>query len=110
MQLESESNVFDLACSTGRVLRHFACPETGLVLWGAEQNGPVKLNGLDDIFQKLFGLSVHHSAPSTHAGRIRIPAYAFSVFTHIDEFELAWLAELRRVFQTRRLRVSHHPQ
>jgi ubiquinone/menaquinone biosynthesis C-methylase UbiE len=23
--------------------------------------------------------------------------YAFSVFTHIDDFELAWLAELRRV-------------
>jgi SAM-dependent methyltransferase len=91
--------VLDFGCSSGRVLRHFLCNEPGLELWGVDLDAraiawiqrylgprPLVLNCTtlpslpleDDAFGALYGLSV---------------------FTHIDELELAWLCELRRILQ-----------
>jgi ubiquinone/menaquinone biosynthesis C-methylase UbiE len=93
------NSVLDLGCATGRTLRHFACQQDGLDLWGA------------DIKPKNVQWVLKHLPQSIKAVRVtpqaRLPlpdasldlVYAQSVFTHIGEFETAWLAELRRVLK-----------
>lgn len=91
--------VFELGCATGRVLRHFAIQEAQLDCWGAD----IKLRHIEwmrlflpphlRIFQNtiLPGLPIEDNSVSL--------VTAFSVFTHIDELEFAWLAELRRILK-----------
>jgi SAM-dependent methyltransferase len=96
-ELAPESHVFELGCSTGRVLRHFACQEPGLSLWGADINAR-EIEWIRRFLAK--SLRVFQCTTLPH---LPLPdnslslVYAFSVFTHIDEFEMAWLAELRRI-------------
>lgn len=94
-----EGGVLELGCATGRVLRHVLCHETSVDLWGS------------DINQRHVEWIRRFLAPSLHVFQNSILShlplednscslvYAFSVFTHIDAFELAWLAELRRILQ-----------
>ncbi len=99
LELTEHSQVLDFGCSTGRVLRHFACQEEGLGLWGADING----REIEWIRRNLPGkLRVFQCATLPFlplADNSLSLVYAFSVFTHIDEFETAWLAELRRILK-----------
>jgi SAM-dependent methyltransferase len=91
--------VLDLGCASGRVLRHFLCQERALELWGADINH----RHVDWMLRflgpslKVFQNSVLPSLPLEDNSMSLV--CAFSVFTHIDAFELAWLAELRRVLK-----------
>jgi ubiquinone/menaquinone biosynthesis C-methylase UbiE len=97
MSLNPGDNMFELGCASGRVLRHFACQEEGLNVWGADINLrhvewvrkflPKKIR----IFQNTI---LPQLALEDKSQKL---VCAFSVFTHIDDFELAWLAEIRRV-------------
>lgn len=97
--LQDSSGVFDLGCASGRVLRHFLCHENNLELWGADIN----LRHIEWIRRFLApSLKVFQNTTLPHLpledNTFHI-VYAFSVFTHIDELELAWLAEVRRILK-----------
>lgn len=91
--------VLELGCATGRVLRHFICQEPAVEMWGVDIN----LSHIEWLLQffgsspKVFQNSVLPQLPIADNSIDLI--YAFSVFTHLDEFELAWLAELRRILK-----------
>jgi SAM-dependent methyltransferase len=90
-------SIFELGCASGRVLRHFACQETGLTIWAAD----IQLRHVEWIRKflpakiRVFQNTVLPQLPLESNSQKLV--YGFSVFTHIDDFELAWLAELRRI-------------
>jgi len=92
-------NIFELGCASGRVLRHFLCQEPQLQVWGSDLNGAYirwmieQLGPRGRFFQN--SPQPHLPLEDNTLGLV----IAFSVFTHIDEYELAWLAELRRVLR-----------
>ncbi len=97
--LKAEDSVLELGCASGRVLRHFAIQRPDLHCWGADINLrhvewmrlflPANLR----IFQNtiLPHLPIEDNSLSL--------VTAFSVFTHIDDLDLAWIAELRRILK-----------
>jgi SAM-dependent methyltransferase len=95
--LSSADNTFEFGCASGRVLRHFACQEPAVTIWGAD----IQLRHVEWIRKflpgtiRVFQNTVLPQLPLESNSQKLV--YAFSVFTHIDDFELAWLAELRRV-------------
>lgn len=97
--LDPGTALFDLGCASGRVLRHFLCQEPGLELWGADINRR-HVNWMLRFLGpslKVFQNSVLPVLPLEDNSMSLV--CAFSVFTHIDAFELAWLAEVRRVLK-----------
>jgi len=91
--------VLDFGCASGRVLRHFLCQSEGLDLWGADinyRNVEFTRRFLAPSL-KVFQSTVLPSLPLEDNSFALV--YAFSVFTHIDESELAWLLELRRILR-----------
>ncbi len=89
----------DLGCSSGRVLRHFAAAHPDTHVLGAEINR----NSVAWARQHLPAnaivaqTSVLPQLPFADGSLDLISA--FSVFTHIDEYEEGWLLELRRVLR-----------
>jgi len=98
-KVDLTGRVFDLGCASGRVVRHMAAQEPGLEVWGADiNNRHVEwmrryLPGNIKVFQctTLPSLPIEDNSMSLVS--------AFSVFTHIDEFDLAWLSEIRRILR-----------
>jgi SAM-dependent methyltransferase len=93
--LKTNARFLDFGCATGRVLRHLA---------GLQPD--VDAVGVDLGRQHVAWCREHLEAPVLHGTALpTLPfadasvdvIYAGSVFTHIDDFEEAWLAELRRV-------------
>lgn len=99
VRLEGAFPILDLGCASGRVLRHFLCHEKGLELWGADIN----LRHVEWIRRFLgpsLGVFQNTTLPSLPLeDNMFSLVYAFSVFTHVDAFELAWLIELRRILK-----------
>lgn len=97
--LAADARVLELGCASGRVLRHFLMQEDGLDVWGCDINAKhvewiaKHLPSRVCIFQN----TVLPSLPIPDASVDVV--YAFSVFTHIDEFERSWVAELARVLK-----------
>jgi SAM-dependent methyltransferase len=97
ISLNVGDNIFELGCASGRVLRHFACQETGLTIWAAD----IQLRHVEWVRKflprniRVFQNTILPQLPVECNSQKLV--YAFSVFTHIDDFELAWLAELRRI-------------
>lgn len=93
------AEVFELGCASGRVLRHFACQEHGYVVWGADIN----LRHVEWVRQflprhiRVLQNTILPQLPI--ADRTMSLVCAFSVFTHIDDMELAWISELRRILK-----------
>lgn len=92
-------SVFELGCASGRVLRHFAIQRPDLQCWGAD----IKLRHIEWMRAFLPArLKIFHNSILPHLpieDNSMSLVTAFSVFTHIDDFELAWLAEIRRVLK-----------
>lgn len=91
--------VLDFGCASGRVLRHFVCQGDDLDVWGCD----IALSHVQWIDRHLGPRPrVFHNHALPH-----LPlednsfdlVYAFSVFSHIDDFEGAWLLELRRILR-----------
>lgn len=99
MYLNQSVAILDLGCASGRVLRHFLCQEPNIEVWGADINW----RHIDWILRflgtsaKVFQNTVlpHLPLPDNFMPLV----YAFSVFTHIDEFELAWISEIHRILK-----------
>jgi len=99
LELAVGSRIFDFGCATGRVLRHFAAQENGIEVWGSDING----RHVEWVRRYLPGkIRAFQSTSLPH-----LPLednyfdclYAFSVFSHIDLLEHAWLLELRRILR-----------
>jgi SAM-dependent methyltransferase len=91
--------LLELGCASGRVLRHFLAHEKGLRLLGSDINR----NHIEWILAHLPpSLTVFQNTVLPHLP-LRDSSLdlivAFSVFTHIDDFELAWVLELSRVLK-----------
>jgi len=97
--LTEGDRVFDLGCATARVLRHFANQENGLDIWGAEIN----LRYVEFVRQYTGNkIKIIHNSIIPHLpveDNSCKAVSAFSVFTHIDDFESSWLAEIRRILR-----------
>jgi len=89
---------FDFGCSSGRVLRHFLCQSKTTEIWGSDIN----YNHIQWLNAYLPGVKAifNHTLPSLplEDNYFNLVS-AFSVFTHIDTFEIAWLCELRRILK-----------
>lgn len=89
---------FELGCASGRVVRHATIAD-GLEVWCSDIN----LRHVEWIRAflppsiRVFSNTVLPTLPLEDKSVDVIAA--FSVFTHIDDFEFAWLAELRRVLR-----------
>jgi|GEM_PF-457109 len=91
--------LLEIGCASGRVLRHFAMQSEFSELWGTDINHrhirwlsdhmPPKVKPL--TMPALPGLPVEDNYFDV--------VTAFSVFTHIDVFETAFLADIRRVLK-----------
>ena len=99
ISLDRPAAVLDFGCASGRVLRHFLCHEPGIEIWGTDIN----IRHIEWI-RKFLGPSptVFQNSLLPHLpleDRSMSLIYGFSVFTHIDQFELAWLYEIRRILR-----------
>ncbi len=97
-------SVLDFGCSTGRVLRHFdaqfpADQQGALHCWGVDISSMWIEWARQNLSPRLRIMHTPTEPRLPLEDRAMALVYAFSVFTHIDEFELAWIAELRRVLR-----------
>ena len=90
---------FDFGGSTGRVFRHFAFQSNAWDVWSSD----FKINSVEwnlRHFPTTIKTLLNTSSPS-----LPLPdgyfdlVTAFSVFTHINEPEIGWLLELRRILK-----------
>ncbi len=97
--LKKGDRIFDFGAASGRVLRHFL----------AQHPEPLELACADVNENHVAWVAQHlpqieatqcHSIPSLPYEDNRFDLVsAFSVFTHMDEWETTWLAELRRILK-----------
>jgi SAM-dependent methyltransferase len=89
--------VLDFGCASGRVLRHFLCQAEGLDVWGTDFD-PLHVRWIERFLGPRPRVFTNHALPSLPLADASFELVcAFSVFTHIDDFEMAWLAELSRI-------------
>jgi SAM-dependent methyltransferase len=110
LTLDAGSRVLDFGCSTGRVLRHFRGLASEAELRGIEIASTyvawARANLPSSIVISQGTVIPGLPFPEDHFDLI----YAGSVFTHIDEFEETWLAELSRVLKPGGVAVlTFHP-
>ncbi|WOO39839.1 class I SAM-dependent methyltransferase [Rubellicoccus peritrichatus] len=97
--LNAGDRLFDFGAASGRVLRHFAAQQPDIDLACADVNE----NHVEWVSKHL--ASDAYAFQCTNIPSLPIEdnsfdlVYAFSVFTHMDELETTWLAELRRILR-----------
>ena len=90
-------SVLDFGCASGRVLRHFAAQTEIKNIWGSDINRR-HIRWLYEHMPMHVRPVFNHCIPSLPIADGSIDVItAFSVFTHIDTFEIHWLAELSRI-------------
>ena len=90
---------FDFGCASGRVLRHFCCQSDIPELWGSDINGR-HVRWLNDYLPQQPKVIHNSCVPYLQIESNSVDVVsAFSVFTHIDTFETAWLAEIYRILR-----------
>lgn len=103
--------VLDFGCASGRVLRHFACQGDGLEVIGCDiapahvrwvETNLAPTASAEGKAAPSSSLRVFHNSAvpplPVEPGALDL-VYAFSVFSHIDEQEVPWLEEIRRVLK-----------
>ena len=99
LTLRPADRVVDFGCASGRVLRHFLVQQPDLDLYGIDINIhhiAWILQFLGPRLKTIQNTILPHLPLEDNSVNM---LYAFSVFTHIDHYELAWLAEIRRVLK-----------
>ncbi len=90
--------VFDFGAASGRVLRHFAVQGPATEVWGSDFNIR-HVRWLQEFLPNVTAIVNRESPGLPVEDHYFDVVTAFSVFTHIDAWESAWLAELRRVLR-----------
>lgn len=97
--LQAGNSIYEMGCASGRVLRHFSSQHEGLDVWGSDIKLRhiewMRLNLAPDL--KMFHNTILPQLP-LESNSIDV-ACAFSVFTHIDDLDFAWLCEVRRILK-----------
>lgn len=95
----SVDRVFDFGCASGRVIRHFLAQSNVSEVWGSDINQR-HIRWLYEHLPERIVPVFNHTLPMLPCEDNYFDVVsAFSVFTHIDTFETAWLAELRRILK-----------
>lgn len=90
---------FDFGCASGRVVRHFCAQSDIPEIWGSDINAR-HIRWLTEHLPNRVKPIFNHCVPSLPIEDNYFDVVsAFSVFTHIDTFETAWIAELRRILR-----------
>ncbi len=89
----------DLGCASGRVIRHVALEHAGARVLGCDINR-LHVEWCNRHLPANCTVFQNHSIPSLPLadGSVDVVS-AYSVFTHIEALETAWLMELRRVLR-----------
>lgn len=91
------NRMLDFGCASGRVIRHFAAQSEIAEIWGTDINAR-HIRWLCEFMPRTVKPIANYCLPQLPiADNYFDLITGFSVFTHIDTFELAWLAELKRV-------------
>jgi SAM-dependent methyltransferase len=92
--------VLELGAASGRVTRHLLAQEPKVEVWASDINSRhvAWMQTFLDPRLNAFQNSVLPHLP-IEDGTFDLVS-AFSVFTHIDEFETAWILELRRILKS----------
>ena len=94
----NDANYYEMGCASGRVVRHVSC-QTSANVWCSDIN----LRHVEWIRQHLGDdiIPFHSvSLPNLPIEQNKMDMVtAFSVFTHIDDFETMWLMELERILK-----------
>lgn len=93
-----ESPILELGSATGRTLRHFMCHEKDLQLYAADIN-PQHIAWLHTHMPLITAVQNQTAPPLPFDDESMALVYAMSVFTHIADHEIKWLAEMRRVLK-----------
>ena len=89
----------DFGCASGRVVRHFCAQQNIGEIWATDINAR-HIRWLCEFLPANVKPVANHSFPSLPIPDHSIDVIsAFSVFTHLDTFELGWLAELSRILK-----------
>ena len=92
-------SILDFGSASGRVVRHFRNQLDDATVWAADIN-PNHIRWLTTHFPLRLRAVVVGELPGLPIADNSFDLIcAFSVFTHIDELEMNWLAELRRVMR-----------
>lgn len=92
--------LLDLGCASGRLLRHLAREERGLSLYGCDLNAnniAWMRRHLGTLPMVYFQNSILPTLPLPERSLDIVTA--LSVFTHIADYEEAWLLEIRRLLK-----------
>ena len=95
----SLTKYLDLGCASGRVIRHFShnSPETHV--YGCDINR-AHVEWCNKYLPSEITVFQNHSIPTLPFNDNSIDLVsAFSIFTHIENFETSWLMELRRILK-----------
>lgn len=89
----------DMGCASGRVLRHMALERPGLRALGCDINR-LHVEWCNRYLPANYTVFQNHSIPSLPLPDTSVDIVsAYSVFTHIEAVETAWLMELRRILR-----------
>ncbi|GBC60671.1 class I SAM-dependent methyltransferase [Desulfonema ishimotonii] len=92
-------SVLDMGCASGRMLRHYDCQAGFKNIWGADinlKNVEWSRKFLSPTIKLLHNTILPHLPVEDNYFDL---VTAFSVFTHIDDLEMMWLAEIRRILK-----------
>ncbi|MEP5153301.1 class I SAM-dependent methyltransferase [Planktotalea sp.] len=93
------NRILDIGCASGRFLRHFACQRETPEIWGSDVNGR-HIRWLTEYMPSNVRPVFVPALPSMpFEDNYFDVVTAFSVFTHLDTFESAFLSEIRRVLR-----------
>lgn len=93
------NSYLDFGSASGRILRHFCAQSNVKNLWGCDLNGS-HIKWMNQFLPSNLKLIHNHCLPTLPILDESIDVIsAFSVFTHIDTFETAWLAEIHRILK-----------
>lgn len=89
----------DLGCASGRVIRHFATHVDDVSVTGCDINRK-HVEWATKYLPTSVKVFQNHSIPTLPLPDNSVDLVsAYSVFTHIEAFELTWLMELRRILR-----------
>lgn len=90
---------YDFGCASGRVVRHFAVNRPEISVLASDINRR-HVEWIMNYLPPSIVVFQNHSIPTTPLPDNSVDLVsAFSVFTHIEAFETAWLMELRRILR-----------